>query len=127
MTTKMATRRMVSRSPVMSRCWPLGSSARRRSSSGRTRPFETMMASATDLPFRIVLDHRHVELARQQKDGHQAEERHCQPRHAVKVAGEDPVDLRIPLDALDEAADAPQHGERDEEADGQESGELDEG
>ena len=32
----------------MSCCWPLGSSPRRRSSSGSTSPFETMMASATE-------------------------------------------------------------------------------
>ena len=81
---------------------------------------------AADLRLRVVLHHRHVELARQQQDGHQAEERHRQPGHAVKVAGEDAMDLRVLLDALEKIADAAQHGERDEEADRQEGGELDE-
>ena len=162
----MATRRMASSSHAMSFCWPLGSSTRRRSSSGSTRPLRDhdrqrheiddhhggggrqpaderqqrdglgprrqrqgehegvgiegalgqaqqagrgnrhheqvdqhqvdreQPGGAADLLLRVVLDHGHMELPRQQHDAHEAEERHRDPAAAVEAAGEDAAGSR---------------------------------
>ncbi len=79
-----------------------------------------------DLVFRVVLHHRDVELARQQHDAHQAQERDGDPEAAVEILREYPPDLVALCGALDESADAPEDREDDEEPDRQKGCELDE-
>ncbi len=78
------------------------------------------------LVFGMVLHHRHVELARQENDADEAEERYGDPEADVEFLGEQLGDLQVLASALDEPRDSAQHGEDDEEADRQEGSELDE-
>ena len=80
---------------------------------------------AADLLLRVVLDHGHMELPRQQDDAHEAEERHGYPEDPVEALRKDALDLGALLRALEQPADAAKHGEDDEEANRQEGRELD--
>ena len=80
---------------------------------------------AADLLLRVVLDHRDVELARQQDDAHEAQKRDGDPEHAVELAGKDALDVDVLGGPLEQPADPAEHREDDEEAHRQERHELD--
>ena len=80
---------------------------------------------AADLLLRVVLDHGHMELPRQEEDAHEAEERHGYPEDPVETLRKDALDLGALLRAFEQAADAAEHGEQDEEANRQKCRELD--
>ncbi len=81
---------------------------------------------AAHLVLGVVLHHGDVELPRQQHDAHEAQEGDGEPEAAVDSRGEHALDLGAVGGALDEPADAAEHGEDDEEADRQKGSELDE-
>jgi hypothetical protein len=66
-----------------------------------------------------------MELPRQQDDAHEAEERDGDPEDPVEALRKDALDLGALLCALEQPGNAAEHGEEDEEADGQKRRELD--
>ena len=81
---------------------------------------------APHLALGIVLDHGDVELARQQNDAHEAQERDRQPRAAVKAAGEEvAVSRGLSLTRSTKPPTPPNSSSDDEDAEREEGRELD--
>ena len=80
---------------------------------------------APDFVLAVVFDNGDVELARQQNDGEQRQQRHCQKRARRRLAGEHGSGIR-PFQGLRKKRERPvEHPERDEYADADEGNEFD--
>ena len=81
---------------------------------------------ATDFRFGVVLDDRDVELARQEDNANEAQQRHRHPRTAARAIREDARDFGVCADMAHETRQPTEHRENHEQPDGQEGRELDE-
>ena len=80
---------------------------------------------ALDLAFIVVLDHRHVELPRQQDDRHERQQRGGEQRVERRLPREDAGGLRAVPRRLEQRAGAAEHPEGHEDADREEGEQLD--
>ncbi len=80
---------------------------------------------AADFGFAVVLDHRDVELPRQQNDGEQRQRRHGGERRELRRRGQHGGGMRLLDRACEQIERAVEHDEGDENADGGEGHELD--
>ena len=80
---------------------------------------------AFDLAFIVVLDHRHVELPRQQDDRHERQQRGREQRVERRLPREDAGGLRAIACRLEQRAGTAEHPEGDKDADGEKGEQLD--